>query len=118
MGHEPMAIRTSMRALLATSELINGVRTAPTGRQQGAAGQGPRRHGSGQPAHRPGQRRTGGCAAPRKALNMANRKASSGAPVLPRIVLVDANVFFAPRMRDLFMHLHAAEVFRRNGRAT
>lgn len=32
------------------------------------------------------------------------------ATVLPRIVLVDANVFFAPRMRDLFMHLHEAEV--------
>ena len=29
---------------------------------------------------------------------------------LPRIVLVDANVFFAPRMRDLFMHLHEAEI--------
>lgn len=29
---------------------------------------------------------------------------------MPRIVLVDANVFFAPRMRDLFMHLHEAEV--------
>lgn|GEM_PF-2183921 len=29
---------------------------------------------------------------------------------VPRIVLVDANVFFAPRLRDLFMFLHAAEV--------
>ena len=29
---------------------------------------------------------------------------------MPRIVLVDANVFFAPRMRDLFMLLHEAEV--------
>jgi len=28
---------------------------------------------------------------------------------LPRVVLVDANIFFAPRMRDLFMHLHEAE---------
>jgi hypothetical protein len=36
----------------------------------------------------------------------ANRRASD----LPRIVLVDANVFFAPRMRDLFMYLHEAEV--------
>ena len=35
---------------------------------------------------------------------------SGGVPSLPRIVLVDANVFFAPRMRDLFMHLHEAEV--------
>ena len=34
----------------------------------------------------------------------------SKAAELPRIVLVDANVFFAPRMRDLFMHLHEAEV--------
>jgi hypothetical protein len=32
------------------------------------------------------------------------------ATTLPRIVLVDANVFFAPRMRDLFMHLHEAEI--------
>jgi hypothetical protein len=30
--------------------------------------------------------------------------------MLPRIVLVDANVFFSPRMRDLVMHLHAAEI--------
>ena len=29
---------------------------------------------------------------------------------MPRIVLVDANIFFAPRLRDLFMHLHEAEV--------
>ena len=29
---------------------------------------------------------------------------------LPRVVLVDANIFFAPRRRDLFMHLHEAEV--------
>jgi hypothetical protein len=29
---------------------------------------------------------------------------------LPRVVLIDANVFFAPRMRDLVMHLHAAEL--------
>ena len=29
---------------------------------------------------------------------------------MPRIVLVDANIFFAPRMRDLFMHLHEAGV--------
>lgn len=28
----------------------------------------------------------------------------------PPVVLVDANVLFAPRLRDLFMHLHAAEV--------
>ena len=31
------------------------------------------------------------------------------APV-PRVALLDANVFFGPRMRDLFMHLHEAEV--------
>ncbi|HVZ46109.1 MAG TPA: hypothetical protein VHA82_20045 [Ramlibacter sp.] len=29
---------------------------------------------------------------------------------MPRVVLVDANVFFAPRLRDLFMFLHAAEL--------
>ncbi len=29
---------------------------------------------------------------------------------LPRIVLLDADVFFAPRMRDLFMHLRAQEL--------
>lgn len=29
---------------------------------------------------------------------------------VPRIVLLDANVFFGPRLRDLFMHLHEAEV--------
>ena len=28
---------------------------------------------------------------------------------LPRVVLVDANIFFAPRMRDLLMHLHEAD---------
>lgn len=27
----------------------------------------------------------------------------------PPVVLVDANVLFSPRLRDLFMHLHAAE---------
>ncbi len=32
------------------------------------------------------------------------------APSVPRIIFVDANVFFAPRMRDIFMHLHEAEV--------
>ena len=36
--------------------------------------------------------------------------AKTGAAALPRIVLVDANVFFSPRMRDLFMHLHQAKV--------
>jgi hypothetical protein len=29
---------------------------------------------------------------------------------LPRIVLVDANIFFAPRLRDLFMHFHEEEL--------
>lgn len=29
---------------------------------------------------------------------------------LPRIVLLDADVFFAPRMRDLFMHLREQEL--------
>lgn len=40
------------------------------------------------------------------------RKAAAGAVVapVPRIVLVDANVLFAPRLRDLFMYLHAAEL--------
>jgi hypothetical protein len=40
------------------------------------------------------------------------REAASGpaAKAVPRIVLVDANVFFAPRLRDLFMFLHAAEL--------
>lgn len=28
----------------------------------------------------------------------------------PRVALIDANVFFAPRMRDLIMHLHAEEL--------
>ncbi len=42
---------------------------------------------------------------------LRKRKAvKTGAAALPRIVLVDANVFFAPRMRDLFMHLHEARV--------
>ena len=42
---------------------------------------------------------------------LRKRKAvTTGAAALSRIVLVDANVFFAPRMRDLFMHLHEAEV--------
>jgi len=42
---------------------------------------------------------------------MSGRKAAGRrGSDLPRIVLVDANVFFAPRMRDLFMHLHEAEV--------
>ena len=31
------------------------------------------------------------------------------AGTLPRVILVDANIFFAPRLRDLFMHLHEAE---------
>lgn len=29
---------------------------------------------------------------------------------LPRVVLADANVFFSPRLRDLFMTLHAGEL--------
>ena len=42
---------------------------------------------------------------------LRERKAvTTGAAALSRIVLVDANVFFSPRMRDLFMHLHEAEV--------
>lgn len=36
--------------------------------------------------------------------------ARAAATPVPRIVLVDANVFFAPRLRDLFMFLHAAEL--------
>jgi hypothetical protein len=34
----------------------------------------------------------------------------SGAVEPPRVVLIDANVFFAPRIRDLVMHLHAHEL--------
>ena len=34
-----------------------------------------------------------------------NRRSQREAAALPRIVLADANVFFAPRMRDAFMHL-------------
>lgn len=43
---------------------------------------------------------------------MAKRRALEGskAAVPPRVVLIDANVFFAPRMRDLVMHLHADEL--------
>jgi nitrogen fixation protein len=43
---------------------------------------------------------------------VAKRRALKGseAAVPPRVVLIDANVFFAPRMRDLVMHLHADEV--------
>lgn len=43
---------------------------------------------------------------------MPKRRAFDGneAAVPPRVVLIDANVFFAPRMRDLVMHLHAAEL--------
>lgn len=29
---------------------------------------------------------------------------------VPRVVLLDANVFFGPRMRDIFMHLHEAGI--------
>ncbi len=42
-------------------------------------------------------------------LGLGNESAQSEAGPLPRIVLVDANIFFAPRLRDLFMHLHEAE---------
>src|SRR5690348_2699587 len=28
----------------------------------------------------------------------------------PRVALIDANVFFAPRVRDLVMHLHSDEL--------
>jgi hypothetical protein len=43
---------------------------------------------------------------------VAKRRALEGidAAVPPRVVLIDANVFFAPRVRDLVMHLHADEV--------
>jgi hypothetical protein len=37
---------------------------------------------------------------------MAVRLKGTPPSALPRRVLVDANVFFAPRMRDLFMYLH------------
>lgn len=43
---------------------------------------------------------------------MAKRRETpgSGAAEPPRVVLIDANVFFAPRMRDLVLHLHADEL--------
>lgn len=34
------------------------------------------------------------------------------AAVLPRVVLIDANVFFGPRLRDVVMHLHEAGIIR------
>lgn len=34
----------------------------------------------------------------------------AGAAEPPRVALIDANVFFAPRVRDLVMHLHAQEL--------
>lgn len=43
---------------------------------------------------------------------MGKAKTPSNAAELPRVVLVDANVFFGPRMRDLVMHLHEAGVIR------
>jgi hypothetical protein len=39
-------------------------------------------------------------------LGLLDEAAQREAGPLPRIVLVDANIFFAPRLRDLFMHLH------------
>jgi hypothetical protein len=41
---------------------------------------------------------------------VASKPKPSEAAQLPRIVLVDANVFFGPRLRDLVMHLHVAEL--------
>jgi len=35
-------------------------------------------------------------------------KSEAGVP--PRVAFIDANVFFAPRLRDLMMHLHAAQL--------
>lgn len=43
-------------------------------------------------------------------MNVVKNVHASDASTLPRIVLVDANVFFGPRMRDLVMHLHAEEL--------
>ena len=43
-------------------------------------------------------------------MNAVRKANASEAVSLPRIVLVDANVFFGPRMRDLVMHLHAEEL--------
>ena len=43
-------------------------------------------------------------------MNVVKKVNASEAATLPRIVLVDANVFFSPRMRDLVMHLHAEEL--------
>jgi hypothetical protein len=42
-------------------------------------------------------------------LGLGDEAAQRESGPLPRIVLVDANIFFAPRLRDLFMHLHEAE---------
>ena len=42
---------------------------------------------------------------------MTPKRRSEGAPTkIPGVVLPDANVFFAPRLRDLFLHLHEAEL--------
>lgn len=43
-------------------------------------------------------------------MNAVRKANASEAVSLPRIVLVDANVFFGPRVRDLVMHLHAEEL--------
>jgi hypothetical protein len=43
-------------------------------------------------------------------VNHVKNANASDAPTLPLIVLVDANVFFGPRLRDLVMHLHAQEL--------
>ena len=37
-------------------------------------------------------------------------KAIHEAATLPRLVLIDANVFFSPRLRDLFMALHVHDI--------
>jgi hypothetical protein len=40
---------------------------------------------------------------------LGEEDAQGEAGALPSVILVDANIFFAPRLRDLFMHLHEAE---------
>lgn len=40
------------------------------------------------------------------------KKPAKQGPPLSRVVLVDADVFFAPRLRDIFMYLHMQEVIR------
>ena len=42
----------------------------------------------------------------------AYKKPARQVPALPRIVLVDADVFFGARLRDIFIHMHEEDVLR------